>query len=63
MNWQKITRICYTYAIPDGAWIEDSTGARAWSHQSELARKLGEQWLREQIRRMGTFTGIWYDVA
>ncbi len=62
MNWNKITRFCFTWAMPGGAWLEDADGHRNWFSSAEIFRKLGELWWDRQIRKTGWMTGCWIDV-
>lgn len=62
MNWKSITRFCFTWAIPDGAWLEDSSGYRNWYSFVSIQGKLGQLWIDRQMQKTGWATGCWIDV-
>lgn len=63
MDWNKISRFCFTYAIPGGAWLEDSAGRRDWYSFATIKVQLGQQWIDRQMRKTGWMTGCWIEVA
>jgi hypothetical protein len=63
MNWSKITRFCFTYAMPDGAWLEDASGYRNWESFATIQKQLGQLWIDAQLRKTGWMTGCWITVG
>lgn len=63
MKWNQIKRFCFTWAIPGGAWLEDTSGYVNWCPYAEIERNLGRLWWDAQIRKTGWMTGCWIDVV
>lgn len=61
MDWSNIKRFNFTYAIPDGAWLEDTSGYQNWEHYNSIAKHMGKEWFDVQLRKQGIFTGCWID--
>lgn len=61
MDWANIRKFCFTYALPDGAWLEDANGYRNWEHASSIIKHKGAEWYRANIRAHGWMTGCWID--
>lgn len=59
----KITRVCFTYALPDGLWIEREDGTRNWEHDGALYRELGPAELTRlsKIAHTDGMTGMWHN--
>lgn len=66
-----VARFNFTYAMPDGAWLETpatrtSDGMkthREWVSFIHIRHSLGQQWLDRQLQRQGWMTGCWIDVV
>jgi hypothetical protein len=62
MNWNNIKKFCFTWAMPDGAWLEDGQGNRDWFSYSMIVSKLGSLWWDRQYKKHGWMTGCWVEV-
>lgn len=62
MNWKAIKRFNFTWAIPGGAWLEDSAGYVNWFCFDTIQKQLGRLWIDRQLARQGWMTGCWVDV-
>jgi len=62
MNWNAITKFCFTYALMGGAWLEDASGYRNWEPFSMIEKHKGRAWLDANLRKQGICTGCWIDV-
>ena len=63
MDYENITEFNFTYAIPGGAWVKDSSGNCNWVSFSMLDKKMGKDWVNTQLRKQGQLTGCWIDVS
>lgn len=59
MNWKAIKRFNFTYAIPDGAWLEDDKGYVNWHAYKEIVTHLGSVWWERMRQKQGWMTGCW----
>lgn len=67
--WDNVKRFNFTYAMPDGAWIESgkyqtSDGMKScveWFTFSEITKHLGGLWLDAQLKAQGWMTGCTID--
>ena len=62
MNWAEIKEFNFTYAIPGGAWLKDSTGDCQWVPYTQIEKKLGREFWESSIRKQGMLTGCWVNV-
>lgn len=59
----EITRVCFTYALPGGMWIERVSGDRSWETFEAIAAEVGHP-KAEQLKHIAThhgMTGMWYN--
>ena len=59
----KVSKVCFTWALPDGMWVQYEDGYRDWESFRYLTETQGEE-ETERLKRVATrsqFTGIWYD--
>ena len=59
----KVTKVCFTWALPEGMWVQYEDGYRDWESFRYLTETQGEE-ETERLKRVATrsqFTGIWYD--
>ena len=61
IDWANIVKFCFTYALPDGAWLQDANGCRTWAHASEIVRNKGQDWYTRNVKAHGMFTGCWIE--
>ena len=55
----KPKRFNYTYALPEGAWIEYDNGSRYWEPIAIIIAAYGFAWFQRHAQ--GQFTGCWID--
>ena len=62
---QRITRVNFTYALPEGMWVEYQDGGRQWVAFTQLVRELGDQAVAKlrNIANHNGMTVMWYSVA
>lgn len=66
-----IARFNFTWAMPDGAWLETpptltSDGMKShrdWFPFSAIRHTKGQEWIDRQLQRQGWMTGCWIDVT
>ena len=71
VDWSKVNRFNFTYAIPGGAWLEwgpfvTSEGPKLhveWYSFKEIERHLGWEWIDRQLKKQGWMTGCWVNVG
>jgi hypothetical protein len=63
MDWKNIKRFNFTWAITNGAWLEDANGCRSWESFTTIAKYKDDAWIERQIRKQGQFTGCWITVT
>ena len=71
MDWNKIKRFNFTWAIPGGAWVEFGpylTGegnkyVKEWVSFKIMQAAMGQEWIDRQMRKQGWMTGCWVEVG
>ena len=60
----RIARVCFTYTMPDGLWIERADGTRSWEHRDAIRKVLGlnERTRLYSIAMADGMTGMWMNV-
>ena len=60
-----ISKVCFTYAITDGMWIEWSDGSRNWESTGQIVRAVGKAEADQlfKIAYANGMTGMWYAVS
>lgn len=61
-DWQQVKRFNFTWAIRDGAWLEDVNGNIDWFTFTKIGQQLGQLWIDRQLKRQGWMTGCWIEV-
>lgn len=62
-DWQQVKRFNFTWAIRDGAWLEDVNGNIDWFTFERIGKQLGQLWIDRQLKRQGWMTGCWIEVV
>jgi hypothetical protein len=57
-----INRVNFTFALPDGMWIEYENGERDWKSFSQLQQEVGQAEFQRlyHIAYANGWTGMWY---
>ncbi len=57
----RITRVNFSWALPEGLWTERENGDCCWEHAGSLLTELGGQELTRitKIAHANGMTGIW----
>ena len=65
MDWvpEHIVAVNFTYALPEGMWVERRSGSKSWMHFNALRDEVGDKELaRLRIFADGNgMTGMWYN--
>lgn len=61
MNIKDTVKFCFTWALPGGAWLEDSKGERNWFSARLIDKELGQGFFEHNVKRQGWMTGCWID--
>ncbi len=64
MKASKITKVKFTWAMPEGMWVERENGDRNWESHVVLSKEVGHtEWERiNKIAHHGGRSGMWYSV-
>ncbi len=69
IDWAKVKRFNFTYAIPGGAWLEfgpfiTSDGMKPyieWFSFTQIEKRKGNDWIQRHLKKQGWMTGCWVD--
>jgi hypothetical protein len=63
MNWGRIARFNFTWALPGGAWLEWEGGYCNWFSFGTIEAHKGQGWIERQLRAQAELTGHWIKVV